>query len=62
MLFLSFQIVTLSDLIESRGKMEGESSGLSEIMASDLRRVGSEKDGVVKGLLGESVIGGEVIL
>ena len=42
--------------------MEGESSGLSEKMASDLRRLGSKKDGVVKGLLGESIIGGEVFL
>ena len=42
--------------------MKGESGGLSENMASNLRRVGSEKDGVVKGLLGELVIGGEVIL
>ena len=45
-------MVTFSNLIESKGKMEGELGVLSVNISNALRRVGSSKEGVERGLLG----------
>ena len=43
-------MVTLSNLMESRGRVEVERGDLSVNMESKLRRVGSEKEGKLGGL------------
>ena len=56
---MDFRIITFSNLIESRGKIVGDSGYLLVKISRALRRVGSENEGVVKGLLGVSVVIGE---
>ena len=53
--FLAFLIVTFSNLIDSKGRIEGEMGDLSVKISRDLRREGSSKEGVVKGLPGEAI-------
>ena len=53
-------MVTFSNLIESKGKTEGEIGDLSMNISKALRRVGSSKEGVVKGLPGGAIQGGDV--
>ena len=55
-------IVTFSNLIESKGVMEGEIGDLSENMSKTLRRDGSIKEGEEIGLCGVSTIVGGVSL
>ena len=50
--FLAFLMVTFSNLIESSGRMDGEDEDLSVNISNALRREGSSKDGVVRGLPG----------
>ena len=50
---LDLRIVTFSNLIESKDKTEGEMGDLSIKIPKALSRVGSAKEGVVNGLLGE---------
>ena len=45
-------MVKFSNLIKSKGKIEGENGDLSVKISRALRRVGSSKEGVVKGLPG----------
>ena len=52
-------MVTFSNLIESKDKTEGEMGDLSIKISRALSRDGSSKEGVVKGLQGEPVLGGE---
>ena len=55
-------MVTFSNLMESRGKVEGERGDLSEKMERDLRREGSMKEGESIGLVGKgSTCLGEVL-
>ena len=49
-----------SNLIESRDKTEGEMGDLSVKISRALRRVGSSKEGMVKGLPGGAIQGGDV--
>ena len=49
-----------SNLIESKGRIEGEMGDLSVKISRALRRDGSSKEGVVKGLPGEAIQRGEV--
>ena len=57
--FLDFflLIVTFSNLIESRGRIEGDRGFLSEKMFKDFCKDGSEKEGEVTGLSGETGVG-----
>ena len=51
--FLDLQIVTFLNLIESKDKIEGEIGDLSVKISNALSKVGSAKEGVVIGILGE---------
>ena len=56
--FLYFLLtVTLSNLIESKGRTDGVRGDLSEKIFSVFRRDGSEKDGASVGLVGEEAEG-----
>ena len=53
-------MVTFSNIIKSKGKIEGENGDLFVNISRALRRVGSSKEGVVKGLPGGAIQGGDV--
>ena len=48
--FLDFWIVTFSNLIESKGSVEGETGYLSKKISRDLRSDGSKQEGEEMGL------------
>ena len=55
-------IVTFSNMIESKGKVEGEIGDLSENISNDFRSEGSIKEGEVVGLEGSVDVIGVVVL
>ena len=55
--FLAFLIVTFSNLIESKGRVDGERGDLADKIERDFISAGSEKAGEFRGLLGCQSVG-----